>query len=199
MSSLPSLQSGLPRLVIVPGLGDSGPTHWQTLWEQKFGAARVRQDDPENPTPRSWTARLQEVVEATPGDLVLVAHSCGVPTVAHWAQLYPVSERVKGALLVAPPDCDNATLQREHPAACRMAPLPLLPLPFPALVVASENDPFCTPERAEQFADAWGAAYVTAGEAGHINIASGHGDWPEGEVLLSEALHAWTPQGFTRL
>ena len=56
----------VPRLVIVPGLGDSGPQHWQTLWEQKYGAARVKQDDPEAPTPEAWSKRLQEVVEATP-------------------------------------------------------------------------------------------------------------------------------------
>ncbi len=144
MSSLPSLK-GLPRLVIVPGLGDSGPEHWQSLWEQKFGAARVRQDDPENPAPQSWAARLQEVVEATPGDLVLVAHSCGVPTVAHWAQLYPVSERVKGALLVAPPDTENATLQREHPAACQMAPVPLLPPPLPGIRGRQRERPLLHP------------------------------------------------------
>lgn len=71
-------------------------------------------------------------------------------------------------------------------------------LPFPALVVASENDPFARFERAEAFADAWGAAFISAGEAGHINVASGHGDWPDGEVLLGEALHAWTPPDIVR-
>lgn len=185
-----------PRLVIVPGLGDSGPGHWQSLWEQKFGAARVRQDDPDRPTPASWAARLQEVIEATPGELILVAHSCGVPTVAHWARLFGGHERVRGALLVSPPDVERP--HPDFPAVAQMAPQPLDPLPFPALVVASENDPFCTPERAESFANAWGAAFVMAGEAGHINVDSGHGEWPEGEVLLSEVLHVWTPQGFTR-
>ena len=191
------LSSMTPQIVIVPGLGDSGPQHWQTLWEHKFGAARVRQDDPENPTPEAWAARLQEVIEATPGELVLVAHSCGVPTVLHWAANYQ-NERVRGAMLVAPPDTDNATLKRDHPAACQMAPVPLTPLPFPALVIASENDPFASIERAQDFARAWEAEFISAGEAGHINMASGHGDWPDGEILLSEAMHAWTPPDIVR-
>ena len=187
-----------PTIVIVPGLGDSGPQHWQTLWEQKFGAARVKQDDPENPTPETWSARLQEVVEATPGELVLVGHSCGVLTIVHWAGLYPANPRVKGALLVAPSDPEQLSSYAEYPALANMAPTPLQELPFPALVVGSENDPYGTSERAQAFAEAWGAEYVSAGLAGHINVASGHGEWEDGEVLLSEALHAWTPPEIVR-
>jgi predicted alpha/beta hydrolase family esterase len=184
-----------PTLVIVPGLGGSGPDHWQTLWEQKFGAVRVRQDDPAQPDPALWAARLEEVIEATPGELVLVAHSLGVLTVAHWASRYPMPERVRGALLVAPPDPDRPDALEE---VRRFAPLPAGLLPFPALVVASENDPYAALEWAEALAETWEAAFVTAGEAGHINTASGHGDWPEGEVLLGECLHAWTPPAITR-
>lgn len=187
-----------PTLIIVPGLGDSGPEHWQTLWEHKFGAARVKQDDPENPTPETWSARLQEVVEATPGDLVLVGHSCGVLTIVHWARIYGGHERVKGAILVGPTDADQTSTYGEYPAVGNMAPTPMGELPFPALVIASENDPYASFERAQAFADAWGAAFMTAGEAGHINTASGHGEWPEGEILLSEALHAWTPPDISR-
>lgn len=188
-----------PTLVIVPGLGDSGPDHWQSRWERKFGAARVRQDDPENPTPEAWAGRLQEVIEATPGELVLAGHSCGVLTIVHWARLTGGHERVKGALLVSPTDADMTGTYALYPGVAGLAPTPLEPLPFAALVVASENDPFASFERAQAFADAWGAEFVSAGEAGHINVASGHGEWPDGEVLLSEALHAWTPQDMVRL
>ena len=187
-----------PTLVIVPGLADSSPDHWQTRWAEQFGAARVRQDDPEAPTTQGWAARLQEVVETTPGDLVLVGHSAGVLTIVHWARLYGGNERVRGALLVSPTDAEQADMGELAPAVLHLAPVPLDPLPFPALVVASENDPYVSFERAQVFADAWEAAFVTAGEAGHINVASGHGDWPEGEVLLSEVLHAWTPPEITR-
>jgi len=187
-----------PTLVIVPGLGDSGPGHWQTLWAEKFGAARVRQDDPAAPTPGAWAARLQEVVEATPGDLVLVGHSAGVLTIVHWARLYAGHGRVRGALLVSPTDPEQADMADLAPAVFGLAPVPLASLPFPALVVASENDPYVSFERAQAFADAWEAEFVTAGEAGHLNVASGHGGWEEGEVLLSEVLHAWTPPEITR-
>ena len=185
-----------PTLVIVPGLGGSGPQHWQSLWETKFGGVRVVQDDWDHPTPAAWTARLHEVIEATPGELVLVAHSCGVPTVAHWAARTGGHARVRGALLVAPPDVDLPLL--DFPAVAALAPQPLGPLPFPALVVSSETDPFVTLDRAQAFAEAWEAEFVTAGEAGHLNTGSGHGDWPEGEILLSEVLHAWTPPDIAR-
>ena len=187
-----------PRIVIVPGLGDSGPQHWQTLWEQKYGAARVRQDDPDAPTPAAWSARLQEVIEATPGELVLVGHSMGAQTVVQWAQRYGGHDRVRGALLVSPPDTEDAAVQAEYPAIRAMAPVPMRPLPFPALVVVSENDPFMNVERAEALAAAWHAEFVNAGEAGHINVASGHGPWEDGEVLLSECLHAWIPPEISR-
>ena len=105
---------------------------------------------------------------------------------------------MKGALLVAPADAEQPGLTDTSPAVGALAPVPLQPLPFPALVVASENDPFASMERAQLFAHAWDAEFVTAGEAGHINVASGHGEWEDGEVLLSECLHAWTPPEISR-
>lgn len=187
-----------PTLVIVPGLGESGPQHWQSLWTQKFGAARVRQDDPDAPTPAAWADRLQDVIDATPGDLVLVGHSTGVLTIVHWAARTGGHDRVKGALLVGPSDAEDQGVQAEYPALAAMAPIPLAPLPFPALVIASESDPFVTFDRAQAFADAWEAEFISAGDAGHINVDSGHGEWPDGEILLSEALHAWTPPDIVR-
>ncbi len=184
-----------PTLIIIPGLDDSGPTHWQTLWQRQYGAARVRQDDPDTPEVASWAARLQEVVEATPGDLVLVAHSCGVPTVVHWAALYPVPARIRGALLVSPPDTEQASMPQLAPAVLGLHPVPTTPLPFAALVVSSQNDPYCAPERAQLFAQQWQAEFVSVGQAGHINVASGHGPWPEGKVLLSEVINTWFHTG----
>ncbi|AWN22110.1 alpha/beta hydrolase [Deinococcus irradiatisoli] len=184
-----------PTLIFVPGLGSSGPQHWQTLWQGKFGGVRVEQDDWNAPTPESWAARLHEVIEATLGDLLLVAHSAGVLTVAAYAQRYASSPRVSGALLVAPPDVERADMPQEvYP----LRAVPLAALPFPALVVASENDPYATFERAAELAEAWEAELVTVGEAGHINVESGHGEWEEGEILLSEVLHAWTPPDIVR-
>ena len=59
-------------------------------------------------------------------------------------------------------------------------------LPFRSVVVASTNDPFVTLERAELFAASWGSRLIKLPNAGHINTASGHGPWPEGEGWLEE-------------
>ncbi|WP_420594716.1 RBBP9/YdeN family alpha/beta hydrolase [Deinococcus sp.] len=187
-----------PTLIFLPGLGGGSPQHWYSLWQQKFGGVRAEQADWNAPTPETWAARVQETLEATSGDLVLVGHSSGALTIAHWARLYGGHERVRGAIIVAPSDAEDSAVQAEYPAIAALAPVPLTPLPFPALVIASENDPYVRFERAEAFAAAWDAELVTVGEAGHLNPDSGHGDWPDGEILLSEALHAWTPPDIVR-
>ena len=115
---------------------------------------------------------------------MLVAHSLGCALVAHAADA--LRERVAGALLVAPPDVDEVC--HLLPEIESFAPMPLRRLPFPAVVVASTNDPYAEPARARGFADAWGARYVELDGAGHVNVDSGHGDWPEGQRLLAELL-----------
>ena len=85
-----------------------------------------------------------------------------------------------GALLVAPVDIDNAGLD----AIATFASVPLAPLPFPSIVVASTDDPWATLERARRLADTWGSDFVDAGPLGHLNSASGVGDWPAGREIL---------------
>ena len=140
---------------------------------------------PKTPWPLPWAARLEEVIAATPGPLVRVAHSCGVLTVLIWARESPVPERVRGAFLVAPPDAEQPNMAQLYPKVRRMAPVPLDPLPFSVLVVSSTDDPVVSPARAEAFTAAWGAQLVWSG-SGHINTASGHGEWPQGRALLAE-------------
>lgn len=165
-------------ILIVPGLGGSGADHWQTRWEAKLSTARrVGQADWDRPDREGWTARLAAAVEASARPVILVAHSLGVPTVAHAAPAFPPG-RVRGAFLVAMPDIERPDAPRAVDPA--FAPLPRDPLPFPSLLVASRNDPYCSYERAEDFAYAWGSATVDAGEAGHLNPESGYGPWPEG-------------------
>ena len=90
---------------------------------------------------------------------------------------------VAGAFLVAPSDVEAAT----YPADLNCwAPIPLQPLPFPSVVVASANDPFASLDRTGAFAGAWGSRLVEIGDAGHVNADSGYGEWPEGERLLDE-------------
>ena len=62
------------------------------------------------------------------------------------------------------------------------------PLPFPAVLVGSRNDPYCSFDRAESLAQAWGARFIDAGERGHINAESGLADWPEGHAVLQQLM-----------
>ena len=170
-------------VLVLPGYGDSGPEHWQSLWEaQDAGWRRVGQRDWFAPTLNEWRERLDGAVAACDRAPILVAHSLGCVLVAHWAR--QARRPIAGALLVAPADVDMLALVLETVAT--FAPVPLETLPFPSIVVASSDDPYVSVERAESFARAWGSRFVVVEGAGHINTDSGHGDWPEGRQLLDE-------------
>lgn len=170
-------------ILIVPGLAGSGSDHWQARWAGRLATGRiVEQDDWHAPTPSAWCGRVAGAVAAASRPVILIAHSLGtLACVAAVPSLPPGI--VRGALLVAVPDVEEAA---DLPDAVRaFAPVPRDPLPFPSLVVASRTDPYCSYERADAFARAWGAVTVDAGESGHINVASGHGPWPEGLMRLA--------------
>ena len=97
-----------------------------------------------------------------------------------------VARDVRAALLVAPADVDSPA--HTPPETRAFAPMPSARLPFPATVVASADDPFVSLDRARAFAAAWGAVFVAAGARGHLNAASGLGDWPAGRRALDELL-----------
>lgn len=173
-------------ILIVPGWSSSGPDHWQSRWERKLPTARrVEQDDWINPDKDRWVGRLIAEAACCTRPPVLVAHSLGCITVVHAAAKLPKG-LVIGAFLVAPADIEQSgewpITQGETFDAVKggFLPLPMTPLPFPAALVASRNDPYCRHERAEALAKSWGASLIDAGEAGHINVSSGHGPWPEG-------------------
>ena len=185
MSIFTPIDSGSPLILTVPGLGGSGPSHWQTLWEQRHGYRRVEQHDWENPLRGDWIARLEDVVLGCEEPAVLVAHSLGCHLVAAWAAHSRNALRVKGALLVAPADVERAEIRDQLPS---WTPIELQALPFPAVVVASSDDPFCGQERARMFASAWNAQFIDHGPCGHINAGSGLASWPEGHVLLQDLM-----------
>ena len=174
-----------PPILIVPGLYNSGPDHWQSHWERDLpGAERVDQTDWERPALGDWTISLAEAVRQRPG-AILVAHSLGCALVAHLTQITS-GRGIGGALMVAPAD-----VNREGPAGRLLtgfSPIPRQRLPFPTLVVASRDDPYVAIERAEAFARGWGARFVDLGRAGHINVASGHGPWTKGRALLADLI-----------
>ncbi len=167
------------KVLIVPGLRNSGPTHWQSWLETVLpDTRRVEQADWERPCLSDWAARVREEIDAVGEPLWVVAHSFGC-LAAVTAGLVR-GARIRGALLVAPADParfgEPAVLLEEQ-------------LPFPSLVVASENDPWVSARAAEYWAGQWGSDFVSVGAAGHINVDSGHGPWPEG-LRLFEQLRA---------
>jgi predicted alpha/beta hydrolase family esterase len=172
------------RLLVLPGLGGSGPAHWQTVWEASdLACSRVEQRDWERPQLDEWLDAADAAIGAVEAPVVLVAHSLACVLVAHGAGR-PGWSRVAGALLVAPADVDSPA--HTPPETRGFAPIPQRALPFPATVIASRNDPYVDLERARHLAGAWGATFVDAGEIGHINAASDLGDWPEGRRWLAE-------------
>jgi predicted alpha/beta hydrolase family esterase len=173
------------RVLSLPGLGSSGPTHWQTRWEQLYGYERVQQHDWEHPTCDAWLTQLRAAVSSGPTPVVLVAHSLGVALVAHFAAQAPAGQ-IAAALLVAPADVEDVGCT---PDATRcFAPLPRLRFGFSTTLVASRNDPYMRFDSAVQLAQVWGARMLDLGAAGHINADSDLGDWAAGHALLQQLL-----------
>lgn len=160
--------------LIVPGLKNSGPAHWQTWFESVLAdTRRVEQADWSLPLLPDWAERVRDAIALAPEPVWIVAHSFGC--LAAVAAAASHAERIRGALLVAPADpCQFAI--PEHYLEQR--------LPFPTILVASENDPWLRLPSAAVWARRWGCEFVNAGEAGHINADAGFGPWPAGLELL---------------
>lgn len=178
-------------VLIVPGLRDHVPGHWQTILEARLAAQgrKVRAVPPMGRTGLDCAARLQAIeraAQAVEGPLLLAAHSGGCIMVAHWAQ--QTTRRVAGALLAAPPDFETP-MPEGYPTLAELAdagwlPVPRVRLPFPSLVATSSDDPLGALERVRELAADWGGKEVHLGAVGHLNPASGYGDWPQAENLL---------------
>lgn len=167
--------------LIVPGWNNSGAGHWQSLWEACLPrAVRVQQSDWASPDLHAWTATLAAAIEAAQRPPLLIAHSLGCITTCHLP--LRVREKVAGALLVAPADVERANAPARLRSFC---PVPMQTLPFQSVVVASTNDPYCSLDRAREFAEAWGSRFEQLDDAGHINAESGYGEWPQGLKLLA--------------
>jgi uncharacterized protein len=177
------------RILILPGLYDSGTEHWQSYWERSDPSfVRVVQNDWSTPARKEWVATLERAVEEFGPDILLVAHSNACALVDFWAA--ETKRSVRGALLVAPSDSEAPS----YPVGpTGWQPMPRTVIPFPSIVVASSNDEFVTVDRAKEFADSWGSRLVMIGEAGHINSASGLGAWTQGRKLLEELIQETEP------
>jgi predicted alpha/beta hydrolase family esterase len=179
-------------VLVLPGWKNSGPAHWQTHWEDKFPEwQRVQQGNWSHPQRDEWIATLDDYISASQRPVVIVAHSLGCVTVAHWAVQTAHPEKIAGALLVAPADVERSTVASSLRS---FSPIPrAAALPFPALVIGSDNDPACSAWRACELADAWGAGFHLLQGAGHINADSRLGDWEAGLQLFNEWLASSLP------
>jgi hypothetical protein len=168
------------RYLILPGWQGSPEEHWQSHWQRSLpNSARVEQADWLNPRRGDWVAALNQAVAADPRPTILIAHSLGCVTVAHWAAQAPLEllRRVRGALLVAPADVERP----DCPEPLRnFAPIARDPLPFPSLLIGSDNDAAASDARALELARAWGSEAAILRGAGHINVKSGHRHWEQG-------------------
>lgn len=166
-------------ILIVPGWTNAGPDHWQSRWQRHFKTARrVEQDDWETPRLGDWVDRIVAAVrDDASRPAVIVAHSCGVSAVVHAAPRIAGS-RLAGAFLVAAPDLEGRDAWPARGGG--FTPVPMQPLPFPAKLIGSSTDPWCTVERTQEMGRAWGADTSIIANAGHLNTESGHGAWPEG-------------------
>jgi predicted alpha/beta hydrolase family esterase len=169
------------RLLLLPGWQDSDPDHWQSHWERLHGARRVQQDDWWWPRRGDWMTRLEEVLLADERPAVLIAHSLGCQLAAAWAAHSRHTRRVRSALLVALPDIARSDMPPQLQA---WAPVPTARLPFRSISVLSADDPYCDIARGERMAGNWGCEVHRLGPAGHINSATGLGDWQAGWQLV---------------
>jgi uncharacterized protein len=177
-------EDGGPIPVLVPGWNGSGTGHWQAIWRADHPRwGWVEQANWAEPRCGEWVNQLDETVAACPGRVIIVAHSLGCVAFAHWASFARerVRQKVEGAFLVAPADVER---EGAPPAVLPFAPMPKWRIQVPTMLIASENDPCMAFQRARLFALRWNSQFVNAGQAGHINVASGHGPWPGGMTLL---------------
>ena len=175
-------------ILILPGLGNSGEGHWQRRWAERFSTGRtVEQAEWDRPHLADWVVALRQEVMVSQRPVVLVAHSLAVSLVVHTAPA--LGSKVRGAFLVSPPDLESEDVVASLPHEVRsFRNVPRDPLPFPSLLVASTNDSYVSVEKAVDMSTAWGSELHLAGEAGHINLASGHGPWPEGLLMFTRLM-----------
>lgn len=172
-------------LVILAGLGDSGPEHWQYHWLKHFSnAIKVEHDSWDRPHVTHWLARLNETMTKLNKPVIFVAHSLAVSLVMHWVKHNPDITQIAGAFLVAPADVDSADHTPEE--IRNFSPMPLERLPFPSVVVASENDTYISLQRAAFFAQQWGSDFISVGQRDHIGTVAKLGLWQEGLDLFAD-------------
>lgn len=182
----PKMKTADADILVVPGLGHAGAGHWQHRWVEKIRTAQfVEHEDFNAPNFDAWVENLEQAIIRATRPVILVGHSLGVQNIVAVSDRLNDS-KVKGAFLVSPPDVDEGYEIPEPMKA--FANVSRDPLKFPSMMIASSNNPLCSPERAAEFAACWGSDFHIAGDAGQIDIASGHGPWPEGLLMFTRLM-----------
>ncbi|MGF6889533.1 putative alpha/beta hydrolase family esterase [Nocardia sp. GAS34] len=179
-----------PVVVIVPGLGDHGASHWQNRLAATLSRSRTVRRPPGDARLNrdAWVTALESTLREISHPVVLVAHSAGVLTTVHWAQ-QPTRD-IHAALLVTPPDFETP-LPDGYPSTDQLTtlgwnPIPRRQLPFPSILAASSNDPLAARRRVAGLAETWGSRLIDVGPVGHLDPAAGYGPWPQAEQLLHD-------------
>lgn len=177
------------QIVTVPGIGGSGPRHWQSMWEQEpdFTGTRFAPSSWDRPEAVDWLEAVSRAVQELGPDVVVVAHSLGCLPVAHLAGR---SLACRGIVLVAPPDVHGPAFPA---AAVGFAELAAAPSTVPALLISSTDDPYCTPTVAARLAARWQADHVDVGPYRHLNEASDLGSWERGRALVQDFVSRCMP------
>jgi predicted alpha/beta hydrolase family esterase len=175
-------------VLFVPGLRDHVEDHWQTHAARALPGSRTVEPLTQDRLNRAArVAALDAALNAIDGDVVIAAHSAGCLMVAHWAE--SPTRPIKAALLATPADVERS-LPSGYPTMAQLEdggwlPIPRQPLPFPAIVAASHNDPLAEWERVAGMAISWGATIHDAGQVGHLNPPAGFGPWHRGLDLIT--------------
>ena len=170
------------KILIVPGLYNSGPEHWQRIWaKQNPGFGVIEQRNWDTPSCEDWISTIDDAVRKSSEPVLLIGHSLGSIAIVHWASVYKRS--LAGALLVAPSDTEELSFP---PGTSGFSPIPLAVLQFPSIMVVSNNDHYLSLPRAHQLAGSWGSSLVDLGPKGHISVADGFGPWPEGLAYVEQ-------------
>lgn len=162
--------------VLVPGLYDSGPEHWQSFWQSRHSFwLRMTQSRWNNPDIGLWIDAIRRLLITCRRPAILVGHSFGA--LASCCVTAGGTQRIAGLMLVAPAEPSKFEVEDR---------VPMTPLGVPSVVVASHNDPVIRFPRSVYWSKVWNADLADVGEAGHINAEAGFGPWPYGLEVLRD-------------
>lgn len=166
------------KVLMLHGWGGSDDPHWQAWLSgeivKNYGMVIFPLlDNPHFPSKNRWMKQAKALLDEYKPDVV-ICHSLANILWFHLCHEGVIGS-VKRLLLVAPPSlhCTLETLKTFFPLE---APANLFA--DEVLLVTSDNDPYMTPNEAHALQKALGVEMKVIDNGGHINTASGFGEWP---------------------